>query len=655
MAYFNGSTNLTGTSSDDLMAGDTGVNSTINGGGGDDIIYGDFQPHPFVGGATFDIAVNLMAIPGFWNLGENSDVGNATSVPHGSALIVGDDIGQWFSITVAAGQRLTVDIDYGESEQGVSFDSRVELYESDGTTLIRANSDTGFVNPADYGSTSGQDSRLEQTFTTGGTYLIRVIQQDGAEVPTNANVVANFSLTGQAVSGTVIAGDDSLIGGDGNDVIHGMGGNDNISGSAGDDLIYGGSGNDIINGFTGQDSVFGGAGNDTFRISTPSSLDGDDIDGGSGSDTLDLSSMTGLVGWDVNFSTIRGLIQSLGNTDGADGQYRAQSVERVLGTNNADVMTGGSNQVSFYGGAGADTLTGGTQNDVLDGGIGADAMAGGRGNDKFYVDNVGDTVTEVANGGNDTVFAAIDFALSAGNQVETIRSDGNSLELFGNELRQRIHGDSGSNDLHDGGGAGDVLIGKAGDDEYYLDSADTKIREGKNNGTDVVYVDDFDYNLRDNWHVEFLAAMDPLTTGDFDLTGNKRDNTIVGNDGDNVIIGGKGNDEMFGNGGADTFQINEYANGKNRDVIVDFESGVDMIELKSSVFTKIGAGVVDANEFRVNDTGLAENRTDRLIYNETTGELFYDQNGSRNGDSNSVLVATLTNLELITIDDLLIV
>lgn len=59
-------------------------------------------------------------------------------------------------------------------------------------------------------------------------------------------------------------GQDSVLGGEGNDVIHGGTGNDQLDGGAGDDRIEAGDGDDLVVGGAGTDQLIGGAGNDTY-------------------------------------------------------------------------------------------------------------------------------------------------------------------------------------------------------------------------------------------------------------------------------------------------------------------------------------------------------------------------------------------------------
>ncbi|MFO1034574.1 MAG: hypothetical protein U1E15_11025 [Hyphomicrobiales bacterium] len=62
---------------------------------------------------------------------------------------------------------------------------------------------------------------------------------------------------------------------------------------------------------------------------------------------------------------------------------------------------------------------------MINGGTGADTMAGGLGNDTYYVDDVGDTITEAANAGTDTVITSATFTLAA--NLENLTLGGSSM------------------------------------------------------------------------------------------------------------------------------------------------------------------------------------------------------------------------------------
>jgi len=85
-------------------------------------------------------------------------------------------------------------------------------------------------------------------------------------------------------------GDDRLYGGEGNDIVIGLGGEDRLYGDRGDDILFGcsgvdalegGDGNDYLNGGEGEDTVNGGAGADIIRYDAS-----DVVDAGEGIDML---------------------------------------------------------------------------------------------------------------------------------------------------------------------------------------------------------------------------------------------------------------------------------------------------------------------------------------------------------------------------------
>ena len=203
-------------------------------------------------------------------------------------------------------------------------------------------------------------------------------------------------------------------------------------------LLYGGSGNDILDGAGGADAMFGGAGNDAYIVDNA----GDFVfeNAGEGADTV--------------YSTAHFRLA-------ADLDY---------------LVLQGSADLQGYGNSLSNVLFGNTGNNILNGEGGADAMFGGAGNDAYFVDNAGDLVTEAVGAGNDTVFASVDYALTA-NVDNLVLQDG-ALEGTGNSGVNAIFGNSGNNTL-DGGGGADALIGGAGNDTFVFNA-------GQANGDAVV-------------------------------------------------------------------------------------------------------------------------------------------------------------------------
>ena len=146
---------------------------------------------------------------------------------------------------------------------------------------------------------------------------------------------------------------DTLVGTLGGDTIRGRGGNDTIYADptvfdfiGGNDTVDGGDGDDLIYAFGGRDNVRGGTGRD--RIFT---ADGDDvIDAGTGDDS------------DVQSGRGNDLVH------GGDG---------------ADDLKGGEGADRLYGEAGADRVAGGSDNDLVVGGEGADTLGGRTGADRL--------------------------------------------------------------------------------------------------------------------------------------------------------------------------------------------------------------------------------------------------------------------------------
>lgn len=241
-------------------------------------------------------------------------------------------------------------------------------------------------------------------------------------------------------------------------------------------------------------------------------------------------------------------------------------------------------------------------------------------------------------------------------------------KLYGNGDVDRLFGDAG-NDTLDGGSGADTLIGGLGDDTYVVDNAMDVVAEnpGTLAGTkDHVNSYLISYTLRAN--VEDLTLKIPPLGANNNGTGNGLPNTITGNSLINTLNGAAGNDQLFGKGGKDTltggagadkFVFDTVAGTGNIDTITDFVSGTDKILLDDDIFTALGitgtfAGVAfTADKFHNGTSAL--DTLDRIVYNSSTGALYYDANGSSIGQNTQIaLIGTTTHPTLAASDFLVI-
>ncbi len=524
---------------------------------------------------------------------------------------------------------------------------------------------------------------------------------DGTWVETlrtaDAASVAPLSLIGNEIAQSIYgnAGDNLLNGGRGNDYLVGLEGNDYLIGGAGADVMLGGTGNDTYT----IDLAVG----DTVRYegeSFPLSAtvldvgDGDSvlvrIDRGNGNLETKTVSVSTLFGTDrvielsgegadvilayssyaLAFSdpietlvaadgtgdiTLRGNVfpNSIYGNDGdnllrggSGGDYLVGSGgnDQLFGEQDQDRLEGGDGNDQLDGGDSSDTLIGGAGNDLLiGGGGGTDIMIGGTGDDSYVVRSQFDQVTELAGEGFDSVeVQTLSYTLSPGTSIESLAAASfitASLSLGGNELNQTITGGGGNDQLRGGGGA-DTLIGGFGNDTYYVsDGRETIVELANGQGfADTVYTST-DYVLNAGAQVEIISTVWQYGDADIDITGNEfgGGQRLIGNFGSNVLDGKGGADTLIGLGGADTFAFSTALGGGNVDQIVDFESGIDTIALDDAIFSTLSPGNLAPGAFA---TGTAATEADdRIIYDQNTGNLYYDADGS--GAGAAVLFGTV--------------
>jgi Ca2+-binding RTX toxin-like protein/LysM repeat protein len=434
---------------------------------------------------------------------------------------------------------------------------------------------------------------------------------------------------------------------------------DILSGDANANNLKGNGGSDLLNGGAGKDSLDGGASNDA-TIATLDTLNGDDGDdvlwsrgfygagiynGGAGVDWLDFSQPdadtaqlrgTEGVGVVVGLGAGAGGVGGIAYTwrqaaaklvkTGSNTTLALNGIENVRGTAAADFIVGhaGANVIEGDGGNdslvgldGNDTLSGGAGNDVLDGGSGADTLVGGAGDDGYTVDDVGDTVTELADEGTDTVNASVTYTLGANLENLTLTGAA-AINGTGNTANNVLTGNAAANTL-DGGLGQDLMTGGAGNDLYLVENGQDVVTEAFDEGIDTVQ-STITYTLTAN--VENLYL---LGSSDANGTGNSLNNQLIGNASNNTLDGAQGADTLIGGTGNDTYTVDDVG-----DVVTELANeGTDTVQsyLTSTTLAANVENLTLLGSLNANGTGNALNNT--LLGNDAANVL----NGGAGADA----------------------
>ena len=281
---------------------------------------------------------------------------------------------------------------------------------------------------------------------------------------------------------------------------------------------------------------------------------------------------------------------------------RGTDIEDAIGGSGNDTITGNLLENYINGNAGDDTIFGGSSSDRLSGGDGDDTIDGGFGSDTIY----------------------------GGIGADTISGSSHNDFIGGNDGNDTLNGDRGADNIRGGNGL-DTINGGDGDDRLYGDEGADTISGG--NGEDYILAGGSNDVVNGGWGNDFIRGQD----GDDRLAGALGDDSIGGGAGNDRIRGGRGNDLLAGNSGFDTFVFDEALSAGNVDTIADFLSGTDTIELDLSIFTALSSGGLQQGEFRLGSAATSSSH--HIIYNQNTGELFYDADGA--GGQAQVLFARL--------------
>jgi Ca2+-binding RTX toxin-like protein len=401
-------------------------------------------------------------------------------------------------------------------------------------------------------------------------------------------------LSGYKGSDNIHAGDDNLIGAKGPDYLEGDAGDDFLDGQQGSDEIEGGSGDDKALGDKGNDKVLGGEGED--RIDGGAGDDGD-LDGGGSSDVViggaGIDDATGgdgdgdVVRGDSGTDTLSGgpgdndivsyasatrsgvIVDLSAGTAKGDGHDSLSEFEDVVGSPQADTITGNGSPNRLDGGVGDDDLNSGGGGGTAFGGPGSDECDGFSAESScgpeigpppgvaYAILNQGlDGASLVVQGGpgND------DIRVSHTGQGWTIS---NGAGIFPGEGCASVTSNATAVSCDGQTGLGLVVVtGNNGNDSLTIDPsmpASAKVRVNGNagddrleggNGDDVLEAGE-NYNSPDNGH-----------------------DTLIGNAGNDVLYADPGGDQLDGGSGDDllvnsvpTCQGHRFDGGSGEDTV----------------------------------------------------------------------------------------
>lgn len=467
----------------------------------------------------------------------------------------------------------------------------------------------------------------------GDQFSLVFLGRSGRDVISYADFAGNGYYNGGMGDDRITAGagNDFLVGGAGNDRLIGGAGADSFIGGSGDDSIAGGRGNDTVTvnfATDGGDVVNLGAGADTVNATAPAggsvmlSFAFADVGNGLalGSDGQ-MSVMAQLR--DVTTGAATGAVSRFddeGTTFVSNGTFTFLVVNEAEGNefggafgtvalgsarNDEYNFEGTLGDIYAAGGIGDDRIRTDIGNDVLIGGAGDDFLAGGDGNDLIVggagsdtiLTGVGDDIVNQnvsapgadrinTNLGMDTINITADegvtqvrLTFTSSEVGDESSADSNTMANQDGDLAVRIQAEGADDSL-----TGDV---SRADDEMVtfvsrtegltFDIRDLVSGTARGDMFEVAVLgsalaDTVDGSGDDRAHYINLGM------GDDTITGSSANDFLVGGMGDDVLDGGAGNDMMIGGGDADTFVMSA---GMGRDIVLDFVSGTDTIDLSA--------------------------------------------------------------------------
>ena len=457
---------ILGTGGDDYVEGKGGIDILSGGAGNDTLSY-----------LTSSSGVNVDLTPGLLGLVAQASGGDAA----------GDIITANFENLLGSSHNDTLKGTSGANTiAGLAGND--SLYGKDGDDILIGgagadllNGDNGF-DTADYSSSTAAISLV-------------------------ASSAGGWTGSGGDAQGDMLVSIEKITGTSGNDTFDGSALSTalNIDGGGGNDTVIGGAGNDMFAVGAGVNNISGGDGGDTFAFSdatfASSSPDPENptfigtLDGGAGNNTLEFSSLTFGITITLAEATAAPFAQSARNGDdpwvitvGAsddkgtpgrgDDVLNGFNISKVSLTSHNDVFLGSDLDEVVHANVGNDRLEGRGGADVLAGGAGADTFVYAAVSDSpFSIDpSLLDRIEDFSHGQNDKIdlsaidaipgrgdeaFAFVSGAFTGAGQLHVVANAGNGYD----RVEANLDSNTSTTEFailvkHDGGalGAGDFVL-----------------------------------------------------------------------------------------------------------------------------------------------------------------------------------------------------
>jgi Ca2+-binding RTX toxin-like protein len=275
-----------------------------------------------------------------------------------------------------------------------------------------------------------------------------------------------------------------------------------------------------------------------------------------------------------------------------------------------------------------------------------DSLIGGLGKDTL----VGTSSADYLRGSGE------DDLLLAGDEADVLFGEQGDDALGGEVGSDRLFGGDG-NDYLLGGLGDDILLGEAENDVLLGDSAVNTVLGGKDSldggmGSDTLFSESGDDALVGGEGHDYLIAGDGLDA----LQGDNGNDVLAGEAGLDTLAGGAESDLLVGGSGDDVFVFGAPGTPFEHigiDTVFDFAAG-DKLALSQATFTALssilGDGFSVTSEFAsVTSNGDTSNAW--IVYDSSTGYLFYNPNGNAAGFGTGGQFAVITGNPVLLASD----